>query len=154
MIWVALLIIHGLVAFLLIGALTHQAVSVVGAPGRKGWFVRSFASVRSAHYVNAVVALFIVTFFFGGWIYSSYRTDVRPALEATRELVAIGLFELKEHYVAIAFGLLPTYWLLWKRMAPSEAIGTRRAVTILIAVAGWGAFLVGHILNNVRGLGI
>ncbi len=153
MIWIVLLIVHGLLAFLLLGALTHQAVSAGWMPRRQRNFVGRFAAVQPGHYSNAVIALFVATFFMGGWIYSNYRTEVRPALEAMRWLAPIGLFEIKEHFVAIAFGLMPTYWLLWKRVPSSELRATRTALTGLIALCAWVAFLFGHVLNNARGLG-
>jgi len=46
--WVALLIVHGLLAVLLLGAITHQAAAVLKKSRQAGTFVQRFASVNSA----------------------------------------------------------------------------------------------------------
>src|SRR4051812_19104907 len=148
---VALLIAHGLLAVTLLGAITHQALSVVprrtaaGAPS----FVGRFRSVNAAGYSNAVVVLFVVTAIGGALLYPQYRLDVRTALEDLQLRSANGVFEIKEHLVAIGLGLLPAYWMLWK--APGQA-AARRYLTWLLAFIVWWSFLVGHVLNNIKGL--
>ena len=74
--WTILLIVHGLLAIALLGAITHQAMSVL-MPVRQGaaagGFVTRFRAVQGAGYAAAVCVLWIVTFFFGAWIYTKYR---------------------------------------------------------------------------------
>jgi hypothetical protein len=150
----ALLILHGLLAVTLLGAITHQALSVVPRRVAAGplSFVGRFRSVNSAAYTNAIVALFVITAIGGGLLYPQYRLDVRTALEDMQMRAANGVFEIKEHLVAIGLGLLPTYWLFWRApLAPEEA-STRRYLTWLLAFVVWWSFLVGHILNNIKGL--
>ena len=153
MLWIALLIFHGLVAFLLLGAVTHQAVSLAWPGQAKQNFVGRFASVRGGAYVNAVIALFAATFSLGAVIYADYRVGARISMEQMRMLAPIGMFELKEHILGLSLGLLPTYWFLWKKAPLADQRGARLGVTLLLAVACWWAFLVGHILNNIRGIG-
>ena len=153
MMWVTLLIMHGLLAVALLGALTHQAVSVVWVGARRRSFVERFAAVASPNYVTAIVVLFLITFLFGSYIYASYRTDVRPVFEDLRWYKSIGLFELKEHFISLALGLLPTYWFIWKYLPLSQQASVRRVMTLTIAAVVWYGFLVGHILNDFRGLG-
>jgi hypothetical protein len=66
--WTILLIIHGLLAVALLGALTHQAMSVL-IPVRQAVGAASFTSrfraVPGAGYAGAVCVLWIVTFIFG-----------------------------------------------------------------------------------------
>jgi hypothetical protein len=66
--WTILFTIHALLAVALIGALSHQAISVL-MPVRAGagpaGFVTRFRSVHGASYATAVCVLWIVTFFFG-----------------------------------------------------------------------------------------
>ena len=62
------------------------------------------------------------------------------------------IFELKEHLVTIGLGLLPAYWYLWKNKAPDYE-NARKWVTVVLAAFCWYAFLVGHVVNNVRGFG-
>jgi hypothetical protein len=153
MFWITLLIIHGLLAVALIGALTHQAVSVVWTHARKRSFVGRFAAVTSPAYVTAIAVLFATTFVFGAYIYTEYRFNVRPVFDEFQWNAAVGVFELKEHYIALALGLLPTYWFLWKQVPTSQHRATRVVATLIVAGAAWYGFLIGHILNNLRGIG-
>ena len=78
----ALLIVHGLVAVALLGAITHQALAT-WAPSRarpNSVFGR-FRAVPSASYANAIVVLYAVTALLGGIVYLYFRTDIRPDLE-------------------------------------------------------------------------
>ena len=152
--WLILLIIHGLLAFLLLGAITHQVVSV-WAPARvkAGSFIERFRSVRSASYANAIVVLYLLTAILGGWIYTNYRISARLTLEQGAFWKTFGAFELKEHFVALGVGLLPAYWYYWRVPLAEEHARTRAILTALIAFIVWWAFLVGHLTNNVRGLG-
>ena len=151
---VALLIVHGLLAVALLGAITHQALSV--APGRASAgplsFVGRFRSVESGAYATAIVVLFVVTAIGGALLYPQYRLDVRTALEDQQLRAANGVFEIKEHLAAIGLGLLPTYWLFWKAPAVSQQAAARRYLTWLLAFIVWWNFLVGHVLNNIKGL--
>ena len=91
--WIALVITHGLLAFLLLGAISHQVVSV-WAPVHAGAtnFVARFRAVGSAHYVNAVIVLYLITATMGGILYTNYRISARdddgngPLLEIGRRL--------------------------------------------------------------------
>lgn len=160
-----LLILHGLLAVALLGALTHQALAVCWPARNPASFVARFRAVSGVSYTNAVIILFVITFILGIVIYPAYRLNVRSYLTDYRLLSAEGAFEIKEHLSVIALGLLPFYWLLWRRSA-IEAFGAdgaaagvngaesfaRASVTLLLAVTVWFDFLVGHILNNIRGL--
>jgi len=148
---VTLLILHGICAFLLLGALTHQAVTSVWPrkPGDQG-FIAVYRGVHGHSYTNAVIALFLVTFVLGGYIYIFYRIEVRPPLEALLDLVPIGVFELKEHFLAIALGMLPAYWYYWKKKPENKM--ARVGTTLVLTFAVWVGFLGGHFVNNVRGL--
>ena len=151
-----LLIIHGLLAVALLGAITHQAVSVWWpARAGAGGFVDRFRAVRSASYTNAIIALYAVTAVIGGvLLYPTYRLTVRVLLSQLRLNAANGIFEFKEHLVAIGLGLLPAYWYYWRQPLAPEQAGARRALTALLALIVWWSFLVGHVLNNIRGFGL
>jgi hypothetical protein len=151
-----LLIIHGLLAVALLGALTHQALSIWW-PARAGGrnFGASFRAVRAATYTNAIIVLYALTAVIGGvLLYPTYRLTVRVLLVQLRLNVANGVFEFKEHLVAIGFGLLPAYWYYWRQPLAAEAAGTRRVLTAMLAFVVWWSFLVGHVLNNIRGFGL
>jgi len=152
---VALLILHGLLAVFLLGAITHQALSVltIAPAANSRWtFVHRFRGVDAMAYATPIVVLFAVTAIGGALLYPKYRIDVRPALEDTQNSAANGVFEIKEHLVAIGLGLLPVYWLFWRKQQGPEAAAARRYLTWLLAFFVWWSFIVGHVLNDIRGL--
>ena len=149
---VALLIVHGLLAVALLGALTHQAFAVASVRSDKRSFFARFRTVNAAAYATPIVLLFLITALGGGLPYPKYRVDVRPALEDLQLRAANGIFEIKEHLVAVGLGLLPGYWFYWQTPLAPEQAKTRRYLTWLLAFLVWWAFLTGHVLNNIRGL--
>ena len=147
-----LLIAHGLLAVALLGAITHQAAAVLIPASRPaGSFVGRFRSVAGLGYVNAIVVLYLVTSVLGGWLYTEYRVSVRTVVEQLGMWSAHGAFELKEHFAAIGLGLLPAYWYYWRSTGEPR---TRAVLTAFLAVIVWWNFLVGHVLNNIRGFGV
>jgi|SRR6266404_725710 hypothetical protein len=149
---VALLILHGLLAVALLGAVTHQALSV-WLPARKtaSSFVARMRGVTATSYVNAIVVLYALTALLGGIIYPTYRLNVRIVLEQMQLHVPNGAFELKEHFVALGFGMLPAYWYFWRAPEAIEHARARAVLTAILAFIVWWGFLVGHVLNNIRG---
>src|ERR1044072_7064401 len=123
--WTILMIVHGLLAVALLGALTHQAMSVL-APVRQaaggGGIVTRFRAVQGAGYAAAVCVLWVVTFLFGAWIYTKYRMYVRIPIEQEGFWKTQGIFELKEHLASIGLGLLPAYWYFWKNQSEERRV--------------------------------
>ncbi len=151
--WTALLILHGLLAVALLGAITHQTLSV-WLPVRKpaGSFAGRFRAVAGGSYVNAIIVFYVLTAILGGVIYTEYRLSIRVVVEQMEMWSENGAFELKEHFAAIGLALLPAYWYFWR--LPSDAHARTRAVlTAMLAFIVWWNFLAGHIINNVRGFG-
>jgi hypothetical protein len=146
----ALLILHGLLAVALLGAITHQAFATT-RPAKKPSFVARYRAVAASGYANAVVVLFIVTSIGGALLYPQYRLDIRPTLEDLDLRAANGVFEIKEHLAAIGLGLLPAYWFFWRQPLSADGLIARRYLTWLLAFIVWWNFLVGHVLNNIRG---
>jgi|HubBroStandDraft_1064217.scaffolds.fasta_scaffold336239_2 hypothetical protein len=154
-----LIIVHLLLAITLLGAITHQTVAVLWparpaapAPGGPS-FARAYRGVRVQLYTNVVIALYLITGVVGAFLYGPYRLTILPYFYGHGLKLFGGVFELKEHFVIIGLALLPVYWYLWKKVALNEQVAWRAAVTTIIAVFVWYSFLVGHILNNLRGLG-
>src|SRR4051812_44129954 len=99
--WTILLIVHGLLAIALLGALTHQAASVlmpIRVPSDDG-FVTRFRAVKGAGYATAICVLWALTFLMGAWIYIKYRIYVRIPIERAGFWKTQGFFEMKEHMV-------------------------------------------------------
>jgi hypothetical protein len=151
--WSILLIVHGILAVFLLGAITHQAIGAAWPVTKKGSdFFQSVRGVNAMSYTNAVIVLFVVTFAIGTIIYPTYRVSVRTVLQEYRLFKPEGMFEMKEHLLALSLALLPIYWLFWHRVSEANRVA-RAVVTSVIAVAVWWSFLTGHIINNIRGFG-
>jgi hypothetical protein len=149
---IALLILHGLLAVGLLGAITHQTIGVwTPARGQSASFIGRMRSVSAASYANAIIVLYLLTATLGAIIYPSYRLNVRIVLEQMQLFKQNGAFELKEHLVAIGLGMLPAYWYFWRQPLAREYARARASVTLILAVVVWWSFLVGHVLNNIRG---
>jgi hypothetical protein len=149
-----LLLLHVLVGAALLGALTHQAFAVARrtptSPPRS--FVGRFRGVNTPTFTNVIVILYVVSVVFGGLLYPRYRVDVRPVLEDQQLRAANGIFEMKEHFAAVALGLLPAYWRAWRPPLAPERAEARKYLTWIIATTAWWNFIVGELLNNVRGM--
>ncbi len=148
-----LLILHGLCAVALLGAITHQAASA-WAPAKAGGksFLNRFRGVNAASYVNAVIVLFLVTFTLGAIVYPAYRIGARIYMEDLRMSGPVGSFEVKEHLVTFGVAFLPAYWYYWRAPRAPENDTVRKMLTLVLALIAWSAFLIGHVLNNIKGL--
>jgi len=149
-----LLILHGLVAVALLGAITHQTLATwAPASSPASSFFGRFRAVPSASFANAFVVLYVIAAALGAFVYLYFRVDVRPQLERDAHFSALGLFDLKEHFVSIGLGLLPAYWVSWRQPLAEDLRSTRAALTAIFAFVVWWSYLIGHILNNILGFG-
>ncbi len=149
-----LLILHVLISVALLGAITHQAFSVArrrpAATSRN--LVDRFRGVNSMAFTNTITLLFAISAVLGAFLYPRYRVDVRPALEDLQLRAANGIFEIKEHFAAVGLGLLPVYWRFWRTPLAQQYVATRKYLTWILAFIVWWNFLVGEVLNNIKGL--
>jgi hypothetical protein len=65
----------------------------------------------------------------------------------------MGFLDLKEDFLAIGLGLLPAYWVCWRRPLDNDTGRTRAALTAVLAFIVWWSFLVGHVMNDIMGFG-
>src|SRR5215467_7226462 len=145
-----LLILHGLVAVALIGAITHQALATCAPPNTKPHsFSGRFRAVPAARFANAIVVLYSISWLLGALIYLYFKIDIQPTLERDRHWHAMGFFDLKEDFVVIGLGVLPAYWFCWRRPVNGQHQQIRTTLTVLLAFIVWWAFLVGHVLNDI-----
>lgn len=147
-----LLIVHGLIAVALLGGITHQAFAACWPARDTGHFFSSFRAVRGAAYTNSMIVLYVLSAVLGGLIYPVYRLFGRTYLEAAQLWEINGSFEVKEQFVAIGLGMLPFYWLVWRRPLGEKLAGARAATTAILCFIVWYGFIVGHVINNVRGV--
>lgn len=144
-------ILHGLLAMILLGAVTHQGLSVWRKPAPAKVLFDRFRAVNPVGYANTVVILYVLTFIIGALIYPIFVIDVKGSIADYGMRKTIGIFQIKEHVAVIALGMLPVYWHFWRNAAP-ENLATRRFLTSLVMVITWWNLVIGHILNNVKGL--
>jgi hypothetical protein len=145
-------ILHGIVAIGLLGAITHQGLAVWRRPAPARGFLERYRSVPAERFANAIVVLYLLTFALGAWIYPTFVLDVKGAVADYGMRRTIGVFQLKEHIAVIGLGLLPVYWHFWRGVPLTADVATRRMLTTLLMVAIWWNLVVGHVLNNVKGL--
>ena len=105
-------------------------------------------------FANAIVALYAVSALLGAVLYLPFRVDIRPGLERAGQWQALGVFDLKEHFVTIGLALLPTYWVCWRQRRTDDPSRTPVALTLILAFIVWWSFLIGHVLNNIMGFGL
>jgi len=150
----AILIAHGLVAVALLGAITHQALATCAAPNAKpSSFFGRFRAVPAERFANAIIVLYLTSALLGAVVYLYFKMDIQPYLERDRHWHAMGFLDLKEDFVAVGLGVLPAYWFCWRGPADSQHNHIRTILTILLAFIVWWSFLVGHVLNDIRGFG-
>ena len=104
-------------------------------------------------YATAIVVLYVASTLLGATLYLSFRVDIRPDLERAGHWRALGLFDLKEHFVSIGLALLPAYWVCWRRPSADQSSRMATALTLILAFIVWWSFLIGHVLNNIMGFG-
>jgi hypothetical protein len=150
----ALLILHGLLAVALLGAVTHQAmaVSLRRTEARTRSFIARFRATDAGAYGTPVAILYVVVMAVGAVLYPRYRFVVRPLLQTMDLRSANGAFELKEHFSAIGLMLLPAYWASWKQPLAQEYASARLWLTWMIALVVWWNFLAGQLLVAIKGL--
>ena len=153
---IAILLLHGVCALFLLGALSHQAAATwrtVPPTGRPAGVVAGFAAVRAPLYARAVAISYVLTMVLGDVVYGPYRVDVKTMLFDLQLWSWNGVFEIKEHLVALGFFLLWPYMTLWRQPLDAAQARSRRLLTSLLAAIVWYALLAGHLLNNLKGVG-
>lgn len=145
-------ILHGILAIGLLGAITHQGLTVWRRPAPARLFIDRFRAVAANRFANAVAVLYLLTFALGAYIYPTYVLDVKGAVADYGMPKTIGVFQLKEHIAVIGLGLLPVYWHFWRGVPLTAEAPTRRFLTTLLMCAVWWNLVIGHVLNNVKGL--
>jgi hypothetical protein len=152
--WLTLLILHGLAAFLLLGALTHQTISVwIPIHVHVSSFFDRTRAVSGRNYGAAIIFLYILTFVLGMIVYPDYKLTANNVLVNQHWDKASLSFEFKEHALAFGLALLPAYWFYWRPPLIVERDFIRAMLTTFLTFVSWVGFLVGHVLNNIAGLG-
>lgn len=108
-----LLILHALLAILLLGSMTHNALITV----RYLW--GNFSRVRlEKRYVQVAFIAYLLTFTLGALIYPNYRYYVRDRYFDLHMPWASHLFDIKEHWAAIGLALFIAFFLFSRELNP------------------------------------
>jgi hypothetical protein len=145
-------ILHGIVAIALLGAVTHQGLTVWRKPATAELFINRFRAVPAPRFTTTIIVLYVLTFVLGAYIYPTYVLDVKPSLAESGMRKTVGLFQLKEHIAVIGLALLPAYWHFWRGVPLTATVWTRQFLTTFLMLGVWWNLVIGHILNNVKGL--
>jgi hypothetical protein len=145
-------VLHGIVAIGLLGAITHQGLTVWRKPAPAQLFIDRFRAIPAVRFANPVAVLYVLTFALGAYIYPTFVLDVKGAVADYGMKKTIGMFQMKEHIAVIGLGLLPAYWHFWRSVPAGEGVRTRRLLTTVLLVAVWWNLVIGHILVHVKGL--
>ena len=138
---------------MLLGILTYQAAVMGKAQGRtKPSFLTRRRQIDVSGLSPFIIASFVIVVCLGATLYPSYRLVVRPYLAAHDMRAANGMFEVKEHFAALALLMLPAYWAAWlKPIGPERAVA-RRMLTFLLTGMVWWNFLVGNVIHYTTGM--
>jgi hypothetical protein len=145
-------ILHGIMAIGLLGATTHQGLTVWREPAPAQLFIERFRAIPAVRFANAIAVLYVLTFALGAYIYPTYVLDVKGAVVDYGRPKTVGVFQLKEHIAVIGLAMLPVYWHFWRSVPLTASIPTRRFLTTFLMLAVWWNLVIGHLLNNLRGL--
>ena len=129
----------------------NRGVDAVARPTR--FVLRPLSRREPGSFANAIVVLYSVSALLGAVLYLSFRVHIRPDLERAGHWPALGVFDLKEHFVSIGLALLPAYWVCWRQQRTDHPCRTPAALTLILAFIVWWSFLIGHVLNNIMGFG-
>src|SRR6476619_156866 len=100
-------------------------------------------AVPSAAFANAIIILYLITALLGAVVYLYFKVHIQPDLQRDRHWTALGLLDLKEDFLAVRLGVLPAYWVCWRRPLGDERGWARAALTAVLAFIVWWSFLVG-----------
>lgn len=145
-------ILHGILAIALLGATTHQGLAAWRRPAAADLFIDRFRAVSPARFVNAITILYVLTFALGAWIYPTFVLDVKGAVADYGMRKTIGVFQIKEHVAVAGLAVLPAYRHYWRTVPMTAGVPTRRFLTTFLTLAVWWSLVIGHVLNNVKGL--
>lgn len=141
------LIAHLLTGLLVLGALTHHLVII--ARGRTA--ARPRATRRLAFWATLG---YLLSFAWGVLVYPSFRYYVRHLYLDDALPWATGLFEIKEHALAIGLAVLPAYYASSRSVKDLDAKDRRFHVLSVLVLNGlvWYGFIVGAVVVNMRGV--
>ncbi len=144
-----LLLAHLLATFLLVGAMTHNLVIVIG-------YLRGKFGRQKLEWIYVRVSLwaYVIVYAIGALIYPAYRIYIRHDYFDPKLPWATGLFEVKEHWGAVGLAMFFAYYLLRKSFQPSEETDKLYLyvpLCVLLNLIVWYKVVVGCYLTILKG---
>jgi len=144
-----LVLLHLLVTFVLVGAMTHNLLIVLK-------YVRGKFGKKKLEYLYVKVSLwsYIIVYVFGALAYPAFRINTRAALFDKTFPWATGLFEVKEHWGALGLAFFVVYYLLRKSFQPDQEkhkLFFYVPLCLLLNVILWYKVIVGCYLALLKG---
>lgn len=144
-----LLLVHLFATFVLVGAMTHNLLIVVGY--LRGKFGRQKLEWL---YVRVSLWAYVITYVVGALIYPAYRIHMRYHYFDEQLPWATGLFEVKEHWGAVALAMLLVYYFLRKSFQPTaerDKLFLYVPLCFLLNIILWYKIVVGCYLTLLKG---
>lgn len=147
--YIPLLIAHLVATGVLLGSMTHNLVYVIGyLRGRFG------PKRREARQAAIMWWSYAVTYGIGALIYPAFRVHARHEYLDANLPWATGLFEVKEHWGALAVALLCAYWAVRRSFDPEEdraRLWVYVPWCFLLNAIIWYKTIIGGLLTILRG---
>jgi len=143
-----LLLVHLFATFVLVGAMTHNLLIVVNY--LRGKFGRQKLEWL---YVRVSLWAYVITYVVGALIYPAFRVHIRGYFDPELPW-ATGLFEVKEHWGAVALALLFVYYFLRKNFQPTaerDKLFLYVPLCFLLNIVLWYKIVVGCYLTLLKG---
>jgi hypothetical protein len=144
-----LLIIHLIATFALLGCLTHNLVIVTGY--LRGRFIRQNLEWL---YLRLSFYFYIITYAVGILLYPAYGVHIRQPFFDKCLPWATGLFEVKEHWAALALALLIACYFLRRTFQPEkekDKLFLYVPLCFLLNLIVWYKTIVGSLLTILKG---
>jgi len=144
-----LLLAHLFATFVLVGSLTHNLLCVIGY--LRGKFGRAKLELQ---YARVALWSYVVVYVIGALIYPAYKIHLRCGYFDADLPWATGLFEVKEHWGAVALAFFFAYYFLRRSFEPGEEknkLYLYVPLCFLLNVVVWYKTVVGCYLSLLKG---
>ena len=147
--YIFLLILHTLMCFILVGSMSHNLLCLVGYV--KGKFGRQKAELK---YLKITLIAYAITYLFGALIYPAFRVYIRGGIFDTQMPWATGLFEVKEHWGAVALAILAACYYIRRNFDPQQErakLFLYIPLCVIVNIVVWYKIVVGIWLTALKG---
>jgi hypothetical protein len=147
--YIFLLLLHLIITLVLIGAMSHNLLIVIG-------YLRGKFNKRKLEWLYVKVSLwaYAIVYVVGAVIYPAFRVYIRGECFDKQIPWATGLFEVKEHWGAMGLAFFFAYYFLRKNFDPKEEkekLFMYVPLCLLLNIIVWYKTIVGCFLTILKG---